>query len=308
MSLHVVLAYVAMSQNYLGGIFRQAAQRLGIRTTAVGPAHGRWLHDAPEEPGWEPDVVTGYAAPHVMSPEFWGGVDALINVDQGDGFYIQPPGNVPTAHCFTESNPTEHRRAVDANAIWSGMPHKPEGKATPGLLHLDWGYNPVHTPIDAPLSDLARPVDFTLHGSWSEHRNSVLDAVQAAGLSVSYGPPRSREAWGKTLCEAKMTLVDHNGPFLSGRVVDAMAAGCVVLSPALAPMDILSPRGYVPVPLRESDGRVDPEAVARIAGEWVALPSYRHRMAERARTTVAGLTWENQLLRVLGSIGVRLPV
>ena len=109
------------------------------------------------------------------------------------------------------------------------------------------------------------------------------------------------------MCEAKITVCDHNDAYLTGRVVDAMAAGCLVLAYAQPVMDMLAPMGYVPIGL-QADGRIDPKGLADTAVALIGSQSRRVAIVQRARRAVTGLSWEDQLLRVLGSIGVRLCI
>ena len=300
--MKLALAYVHQHQSYLGGLLRRAAKRLGIEVVTIGPKNGSWIGNAPIEDGWEPDIECG----HVGLPvESLGHFDVLINVDQGDGFYLTST-RVPIAHCFTEGNSGEYERGVKsgAAAMWSCMPLKDAGKRIPGLLYLQWGYDSQLTWLtDCSYSHSSRAIDFTLHGSWSERRQAYVDAIASRGLRVDAGPPLSRAEWGQTLRDAKITLCDGDESYLTGRIVDAMASGCLVLAKPSPVMDMIAPRGYVAItPL--PDGRIVPENVADVVMEY--LP-WRKRLpiTEQAQQCVAHLSYDNQLLRILGSVGVR---
>ena len=305
--MRIALAYVHMHQSYLGGLFKRAAKRLGIEVVSLGPRATSWVYNAPVEEGWEPDrtVDEPGACLSVWAPG--GHFDALINVDQGDGFYLTEFARTPTAHVFTEGNPGEYDRArrSGASAVWSCMPLKDEGRLQAGLHHLDWGYDVEHTRVETNLFDEHRPFDVSFRGSSNAHRDQIVSVLKRAGLTVDAGPPLSRTQWGVSLEYSKFSLCDHDQNFLTGRIVDSMAAGAVVLALAQPCMDLLAPRGYVPV-ARGADGRPDPQDVADVARAWLLAPQRRYAVAQRARDAVRGLSWDDQLLRILGSVGVRL--
>lgn len=291
--MRIALAYVHMHQSYVGGLLRRAARRLGLDVVTIGPAEGSWIGGAPVEDGWEPDVEVPSRAPCPLTVE----VDALINVNQGDGFYAVPLTNVPVAHVFTEGNEGEYAQSLPARAraVWSLQPWKVIVRP-PDVRWLEWGYDPEHTPLTPARAD--RPIDLHLRGSAYTHRldwrarwhrenpdlNMVLDGPVARGL------------WGAELLRSKMVLQDHRVPAIPGRITDAVMAGALVLSLPNPIMDIFLPRAYVPVATADEV----PDAVRA----HQAIDS-RAGIIERAQQLVAHLTWDNQLLRVLASIGVR---
>lgn len=298
--MRLVLAYTHLYPSYLGGLLRRAARRLGINVTTVGPRGGQWIHGTPEEPGWEPDIQV--LAQQRLEDIIEVTPDTiLINVDQGDGFYLVAPPGVPCAWVCTEGNPGEYERAslCNAQAVWSCMPRKPAGRMAPGLLHLGFGWDNEHTSLTS--IDAHRPIDFTLHGSWSEKRQSFVDAL-TTDLSRECGAPLSREVWGKTLQRSKVTICDHEPGYTSGRIVDAMISGCLVLALPSAEMDMLAPRGYVQLS-GKLNVDIDPKEVVELVREYRDFEK-RKPILERAQRSVMHLSYDDQLLRILGSIGV----
>ena len=83
------------------------------------------------------------------------------------------------------------------------------------------------------------------------------------------------------------------------------AAYALVLAAAHPCLDVLAPRGYAPVK-RRTDGRPDPVDIAAQAARWVEDYAGREAIRRRAARVVVGLSWDDQLLWILGSVGVRI--
>lgn len=290
--MRLALAYVHMEQFYVGGLLKRAARRLGLDVVSAGPAAGSWIESAPPEAEWRPDIEM--SAPGPLPVE----TDALVNVDQGDGFYCTAPRGIPVAHVFTEGNEGEYARATssEARAVWALQPFKDVARPT-DVRWLEWGYDPGHTPVTPAAA--TRPVDFVLRGSTGYgHRQELARAFRGTVDPLAdVGPPVARAEWGSRMRRACMTLQDHRVPAVPGRIADAVVSGCLVLSVPNAVMPVYLPRGYVEIAER------DPETVAAAIRAWSPIER-RGDVVAHAQRLVAGHTWDNQLLRVLGSIGV----
>ena len=298
--MRLILAYKHCYPSYLGGLLRRAAKRLRLPVVTIGPVQGQWIHDTPEEEGWRPDVEVPDQPGQYFETRSG---DVIINVDQGDGFYALPTNKVPVAWCFTEGNPSEYDKAIGrADVIWSCMPRKPAGMQLPGLHHLSWSYDSEFTPL-YPIQHEHRVVDVSLRGSWGSHRQRFVDAF-TSDISYDCGAPLSRAAWGKSLQNACITIADHEPGYLSGRIIDAMASGCLVFALRSDEMDILSPKGYV-VLSGKKNSDIDPQEIVAKIHEYRDIEK-RGPIAERAQRHVAGLDYESQLLRILGSVGIHV--
>jgi len=290
------ISYVHRDQFYLGGLLKRAGQRLGVSMFSIGPKEGSWIEAAPTEPDNAPDLLVEDRKPFTLPSEVDEKIDALINVCQGDNFYCI--SKKPTVHVFTEGNPGEYddARACNAKAVWSCMPRKETGLLQSGLWYLQWGYDPEYTPMTPPGTE--RPVDFGFYGSTGyEHRKKMFpDWARENDLVVHTGPPMSRSAWGANLRMTKTTFHDHWVNVLSGRIVDAVASGVLMMSIPQPVMDVLLPRGYVRL-----------KTFHEVPGVVRAFKAIENRgpIVEQAQRAIAGLSWDDQFVRILGSIGVQ---
>lgn len=305
--MKLVLTYSHYDQLYVGGLLKRAAKRLGIDVISVGPKIGSWT-PAPKEEDSDPDVETGSGSVDLSTYGVLRNGDALVTVDQSTGF-LPHSTTMPHAVVQTESNDGELERArgiADPDALWSLMPMKPTARYTPGLLHLEWGYDQIHTPLTDPML-LPRGVDFSLRGTPNDYRIKLQKAFdeKLPHVKATFGTCTTRQVWGDELCCSKITLCDHDEDFLSGRVVDAMAAGCLVLAKPSPSMDMLAPGGYVPIRKGATDKWPDIGLVVGQVCYYLTETAERAKIVRRAQEFVARLTWDNQLLRILGSIGVR---
>ena len=296
--MRLILVYSHRPQSYIGGLLKRAAVRLGLDVVSAGPIDPHGLMGAPVEDDCAPDVRL-YGGPAVRPPDTLARPgDVLINVDQGDDFYCVYPIGVRSVYLMSESN--EHdvarARASNASVFWSCMPEKIHARLLPGLLALPFGWDDE----DNALADIEAPRahEFVLYGTMDKRENLVRTIrAQGADLALDIGRAGlSRAAWGRALRNATMTYNDHPVASLTPRLTEAMAAGCLLLSPPFLPLDLLAPRGYVVV-----------EDVADVAATIRRYrdPSLRLPIIRRAQAAVASFSWNNNLLRILASVGVR---
>lgn len=313
--MRLLLVYQHYHQYYVGALLKRAAKALGIDVTSAGPCGGPWLAAAPDEENWKPDIVVSGGAVDVADVERVRGqhFDAIVCIHQGDGMFVRGVDrNTPLAYVFTEGNEGEYEVASRADAVWSLMPRKPAGRKVPGLLRLEWGYDSEMV-RRARTGSTPQKIDVSFRGSPSAQRDAIAAAVVAAGYTIDYGPPVSRLDWYRSLWRADYAICDHDTAFVSGRVVDAMALGSVVIAKPSPEMDVLAPRAYIPVYGCAHVQGLRPEmavvAIDDMEGHRMAPPCGGDDplvdLIERASLIALPLSWDSQLLRILGSIGVR---
>lgn len=267
-----------------------ALRRLGHDVRTVGPSTGNeiWGMSVDMQWAWRAD----YESPEVVD---WAGWPPDLVITADSAYSIA--GRLPCPHvCWGQDNHVRdyHLPGVEFDALF--LAHSwGERMGEPGTHWLPPCYDPT---VCTDLGGV-RDLDVVMVGYPYQERVDMLQALQAAGLSVYAALGAVYDDYNAMYNRAKLALVKSVLGDVPNRVFENMAQGCCVVADRCRDFEklgIVAGVDYWPYD--------DAEGLAREARWLLASGEWRH-VARRGQRKGQAHTWDNRARQLLETVFAR---